>query len=105
MEGGILTHKRDERDWRLRRFRDRDDNQPIDPSWETGSYIACHEDARASVTKGVMIFDVVYVNGTGVVRSAFQITRTEGEGAHRVLHFEKFWYPGDQARPVIALNS
>lgn len=105
MKGGVLTHKRDERDWRLRRFRDRDDNHPIDPNWETGSYSRCHEDARAAIIPGVMIFDAVYVDGKGVVRSALQITHADGQGADRILYFSKFWYPGHPARPVVALNS
>ena len=105
MEGGILTHKRADRDWRLRRFRDKDDNHPIDPNWETGSYIACHEDARATIRPGVMIFDIVYVDGRGVIRSAFQVRDAHGDVANRVLHFDRFWYPGPQAKLVTALNA
>jgi hypothetical protein len=105
MEGGILTHKHDSRDWKLRRFRDNDDNHPTDPSWESGSYVTCHADARAIIQHGVMIFDTVYVDGKGIVRSAFEVTGSEGQGENRVLHFKKFWYPGPNARPVTLLNT
>ena len=50
--GGLLTHKRDSRDWRLRKFRDSSDNHPIDPNWETGMYMRCHPDARQVIREG-----------------------------------------------------
>ena len=105
MHAGLLTHKRDGRDWRLRKFRDSTNNHHVDPNWETGGYIVCHPSARAAIPKGMMIFDVVYLNGKGVVRSAFQITGSHGEGIDRILSFNTFWYPGPSASPYAVLDN
>ena len=93
MEGGILTHKHDNGDWRLRNFREKHDNHPIDPNWETGCYIKCHKEARDRIPVGWMLFDVVFLNGKGVFRLAFQIERAIKRGSNRILYFKKFWYP------------
>jgi len=34
MQAGLLAHKRDGLDWRLRKFRDSTDNHAVDPNWD-----------------------------------------------------------------------
>jgi len=50
------------------------------------------------------MFDVVYLHGKGVVRSAFQITASRGSGVDRILSFNSFWYPGPAATPFVVLD-
>ena len=105
MVGGLLTHKSDSRDWRLRRFRDASGNHPVDPNWETGAYRKCHGTAREEIQEGTMIFDIVYVDRLGVVRSAFKITGSRHDHDGRTLLFDKFWYPGPDSIPYVALRN
>ncbi len=100
IEGGILVHKHDKLDWRLRKFRDKKDNHPLDPNWETGRYIRCHHDAREKMKSGTTIFDIVIVKGKGVIRSAFLINRVVKRGSERILYFKKFWYPASSTKPI-----
>jgi hypothetical protein len=103
LDGVILTHVHDEQDWRLRRFRAKRDNHPVDPNWETGRYIWCHADARDKIEPGLVIFDVVYLHGEGVVRSAFEVTKKITHKLGPTLYFKRFWYPSSSAESVTAL--
>lgn len=104
MDGAILIHVHDKQDWRLRRFRSRrmKENHPVDPNWETGRYMRCHEDARDKMKPGLMIFDVVFLDGRRVVRSAFKIRRARRHKSGRILYFSKFWYPTSSVQAALA---
>jgi hypothetical protein len=89
-----LTHVHDAGDWKLRKYRAASRNHPIDPSWETGRYMKCHPDARAQLEVDQFLFDIVSVNGQGLVRSAFKISGSSGVEHDKALYFESFWFPG-----------
>ena len=71
--GWLTVHARDKEqgDWRLRDMI----GHPIDPCWERGEYIVCHEKLRDKARKGDILFDLVYPNGIikkpTIIRSAF----------------------------------
>lgn len=88
VEDRFLLHASNRKDWRLRNI----EEHPLDPGWEVGQYCICHEKIRGKIELGARIFDVVVKDGTGVIRSYFTISRAEGEGSSRVLHFDDFYF-------------
>ncbi len=98
MSGRILVHKRDSENWKLRKFRAKSENHPIDPNWETGSYRRCHEAARNRLSAGDWVFDVVKgPNEKATLRSAFQITKVQESPKGRKLFFDRYYFVGDNA--------
>jgi hypothetical protein len=95
MKGLVVPHRRDYANWRLRAFRETRDNHPIDPAWELGQYMACHEDLRKKVQNEFgsyrhVIFDCVWDRRTKamVIRSAFEISKVKGKR----LIYDEFWF-------------
>ena len=86
LKGLVVPHRRDYAadNWRLRAFRDKRDNHPIDPAWELGQYMRCHPDLRMKVKNESgsyrhVIFDTVWnrERRSMVIRSAFEISDIE----------------------------
>ena len=102
LNGYVITHRKDGKDWRLRRFRDASDNHPIDPNWETGRYMRCHKKARDGIESGSTVFDVVILDKRPVIRSAFEIVRGIKRGTNRTLYFRRFLYPSGPGSSLAA---
>jgi hypothetical protein len=95
LRGLVVPHRRDYANWRLRAFREKRDNHPIDPAWELGQYRECHPGLREKVCRDFqghryIIFDTVYdrVTKLMVIRSAFEVSAVRGKR----LIFHVFWF-------------
>ena len=88
MRGRFLLHYHDPEDWRLRNI----EKHPCDPGWEDGSYSICHCAIRSNIKVRTKIFDVVAKQGKGVIRSAFEVSKTTGIGGSQVLHFDQYYF-------------
>ena len=105
LRGLVVPHRRDyaTNNWRLRAFREKRDNHPIDPAWELGQYRECHPDMRKKV-RGEwgdyrhVVFDTVWDRETKsmVIRSAFKILAVRRER----LIYDEFWFC--DRRPIMS---
>ena len=98
LRGLIVSHRRDYAtdNWRLRAFREKCDNHPIDPAWELGQYRECHAPMREKVCNSFneyshAIFDTVWDRRSKsmVIRSVFVISAV---GPKRRLFYDRFWF-------------
>lgn len=71
-------------------------NHPTDPNWESGSYTICHESVRQLLGKPDKVIDVVVRGTLPIIRSAFVISRAEGQGKSRKLYFDEYYFAGDE---------
>jgi hypothetical protein len=92
MEGRFLLHWKDPNNWRLRNPK----RHPCYPNWETGKYAICHNKIIKLTDVGTKILDVVVKDGKPVVRSAFQISKTQGEGFSKTLLFDEFYFADNE---------
>ncbi len=75
-----------------------DGEHTVDPNWERGMYIWCHERMRKAVSPGVAIVDVVW-NGTAtVIRSAWIVKDKSGEN---VLRFDRYYFVAPEKPPIV----
>jgi hypothetical protein len=97
LKGFVLSHARDYAtdNWRLRAFREKGKNHPIDPAWELGRYAKCHQELREKVRAESreyrhVIFDTVWdrQRESMVIRSAFKISNVK----RSTLVYREFWF-------------
>lgn len=93
----FLLHYSDPNNWRLRH----PTQHNCDPNWENGSYSICHKDVRGLTEIGTVIFDIVVdEKGKPVVRSAFKVSRTDGEKGSKKLYFDEFYFADNEPIPL-----
>lgn len=89
MDCRFLLHCHDPRNWRLRDL----ENHPLDPGWEEGCYVCCHPKIRSLTKEGTRIIDVVVSDkGKPIIRSAFEVTKTEETKHLQALYFDEFHF-------------